>query len=209
MTDKTDLQAAYGLRTPDDSKRLYAAWADTYDSSFAADMDFALPGAVAQAFADAGGHGPVLDLGAGTGLCGAALRALNITPVDATDLSPEMLAVARRKDIYATLFEGNLLERLAVDDGTYAGAVSTGTFTTGHVGPEALDEVVRILAPGGLAVISVHAEHWQAQGFGDKLDALGDAIDQLEMPLVRIYGDKGHGTHKDDLSKLLMFRRAQ
>ena len=112
------------------------------------------------------------------------------------------------KTIYASLFEGNLLERLPVRDGQYAGAVSTGTFTTGHVGPQALDEVVRILRPGGLAVISVHADHWQAQGFGAKLAALGNSIEQLDMPLVPIYGQRGQGAHKDDMSKLLMFRRA-
>lgn len=208
MTEKKDLDAAYSLRTPEDSKRLYASWADTYDTGFAADMDFALPGAVAAAYRGAGGEGPVLDLGAGTGLCGAALADAGVTPIDATDISPEMLDVARGKNIYTRLFEGNLLDRLPVADCAYAGAVSTGTFTTGHVGPEALDEVVRILRPGGLAVISVHAAHWQAQGFGRKLDALGDRIARLEMPQVRIYGAKAHGPHKDDMSKLLMFRRA-
>lgn len=208
MTEKTDLDAAYSVRTPEDSKRLYAGWANTYDTSFAADMDFILPGEVAKAFTGAEGRGPVLDLGAGTGLCGAALAGRGVEPVHGTDISPAMLSVAREKGIYGKLFEGNLLDRLPVDDETYAGAVSTGTFTTGHVGPEALDEVVRILRPGGLAVISVHAAHWEAQGFGEKLDALGDEIHRMEMPLVRIYGAGGHGPHKDDVSRLLMFRRA-
>lgn len=206
MTEERNLEAAYGLRTPQDSKQLYDGWADTYDSSFAAEMDFALPGEVAAAFVGAGGQGPVLDLGAGTGLCGAALAEHGVTPVDATDISPKMLDVAQGKNVYKSLFEGNMLNRLPVDDGSYAGAVSTGTFTTGHVGPEALDEVVRILRRGGLAVISVHATHWKAQGFEAKLDALGDKIEGLEMPLVRIYGDGGHGPHKDDVSRLLMFR---
>lgn len=207
MTEKRDLETAYGLRTPEESKRLYAGWADTYDASFAAEMDFILPGEVAAAFANADGKGPVLDLGAGTGLCGAALADRGIEPVHTTDISPEMLSVARDKGIYAKLFEGDLLQRLPVDDETYAGAVSTGTFTTGDVGPEALDEVVRILHPGGLAVISVHAAHWEAQGFGEKLDALGDRIERMEMPLVRNYGAGGKGPHKDDVSRLLMFRR--
>jgi predicted TPR repeat methyltransferase len=70
MTEKKDLEAAYSLRTPEDRQRLYAGWADTYDTSFAADMDFVLPGEVAKAFADADGRGPVLDLGAGTGFWG-------------------------------------------------------------------------------------------------------------------------------------------
>jgi hypothetical protein len=39
MTEKEYLKAAYSLRTLEDSKRLYAGWAETYDTSFAADMD--------------------------------------------------------------------------------------------------------------------------------------------------------------------------
>ena len=48
--DEPDLDAAYGLKTPDDSKRLYAAWAKTYDAGFAARMDYCLPERVVQAF---------------------------------------------------------------------------------------------------------------------------------------------------------------
>jgi hypothetical protein len=43
----------------------------------------------------------------------------------------------------------------------YGGAVSTGTFTIAHVGPEALDEVLRVVRPGGLVGISVNAQHWE------------------------------------------------
>ncbi len=207
MADKPDLNAAYTLRTPEDSKRLYADWADTYDSGFAEDMDFALPSEVAAVYVGMGGTGPLLDLGAGTGLCGAALALRGVSPLHGTDISPEMLDVALKKNVYETLFEGNLLDRLPVEDAAYQGAVSTGTFTTGHVGPDALDEVVRILRPGGLAVISVHAEHWQAQGFNDKLAQLSAEIAILDMPLVRIYGTRAHGPHKDDMSRLLIFRR--
>lgn len=35
-----DLDAAYALETPDDSRRLYADWAQTYDTSFAKDADY-------------------------------------------------------------------------------------------------------------------------------------------------------------------------
>ena len=47
-----------------------------------------------------------------------------------------MLDVAQTKGIYRALFAGDLTARLPVDDGTYAGIVSSGTFTNGHVGPE-------------------------------------------------------------------------
>ena len=70
MSDKEpDLQSAYALETPEDSKRLYADWAQSYDQSFAAEMDYQMPRIVAQIYAEAAkGAGPVADLGAGTGL---------------------------------------------------------------------------------------------------------------------------------------------
>lgn len=210
---KPGLDAAYGLQTPEDNLRLYRDWAETYDSGFASDHGYVLPLRVAEGFAAAaaaaGGTGPVLDLGAGTGLCGEALRRLGVTPIDATDLSAEMLAVARRKAVYRDLFIGDMLDRLPVADGTYAGAVSSGTFTHGHVGPEALNEVVRVLRPGGLACLSVNAAHYAARGFDVALEALIGQIDALRLTEVNIYA-KDHssaGTHSADTALIVVFRR--
>ncbi|MEO0390051.1 MAG: class I SAM-dependent methyltransferase, partial [Pseudomonadota bacterium] len=164
MPDTPDQNTAYALQTPEDSRALYARWAKTYDSDFAVQHDYVLPAAVAEAFA-AAGRGPVLDIGAGTGLCGAALSALGVGPVDGTDISEDMLGQAAGKLVYRTLFAGNVLKRLDVPDGAYQGVVSSGTFTHGHVGPAGLTEVLRVLSPGGMAVLSVHAEHYAAQGF--------------------------------------------
>ncbi|SMX38426.1 class I SAM-dependent DNA methyltransferase [Maliponia aquimaris] len=205
--DTPDLDSAYALQTPEDNLRLYAAWAETYDSGFADSHHYVLPLRVAEAYVQAGGQAPVIDLGAGTGLCGAALRVLGIAPVEATDLSQQMLDVAARKDIYARLFTGNLLDRLPVEDGAYAGAVSSGTFTHGHVGAQALDEVLRVVRPGGIVALSVNAEHWQAQGFAARFAALGDRIADLATRDLPIYGPGATGPHAGDLSRVVTFTR--
>ena len=44
---------------------------------------------------------------------------------------------------------------MPVDDATYDGVVSSGTFTLGHVGPEAIGELLRVTKTGGHIVISV------------------------------------------------------
>lgn len=99
MSEKDpSLNAAYDLQSPDDNRRLYADWAETYDAGFATDHDYRLHLMTARAFRDAGGQGPVLDVGAGTGLAGAVLAELGMGPIDATDISAEMLDVAERKD---------------------------------------------------------------------------------------------------------------
>jgi len=53
MTQSKDpsLDAAYALKTPDDSIRLYANWADDYDCEFAADEDYQLHYHVARTYA--------------------------------------------------------------------------------------------------------------------------------------------------------------
>ena len=148
MADKPNLESAYALETPDDSRKLYAAWAATYDTQFADENHYILHEQVARHFALMGGFGPVLDVGAGTGLCGEALNARGIEPVDGTDISAQMLEVARTKGCYRTLFTGNILTGLDVTPGIYQGAVSAGTFTHGHVGPEGINTMLEAVRSG-------------------------------------------------------------
>lgn len=207
MTDDPDLAGAYALQTPEDNVRLYARWAKSYEAGFVAENDYILHLAVAEAFAEIG-RGPVLDIGAGTGLCGATLRALRIGPIDGTDISAEMLEQACGKGVYRETFTGDIIAGLDVPDGAYAGIVSSGTFTHGHVGPEGLDEVVRLLAPGGQAVASINSAHFEAQGFAGKLDALGKRIAKIELRDVAIYGPTASHDHAKDRATIVIMKKA-
>lgn len=203
------LTDAYALSTPEDSRRHYADWASTYDQDFAADQDYLLPELTAKAFAAAGGTGPVLDAGAGTGLCGEALRGLGIEPVDATDISAAMLAEALRKDAYRDVIEANLLEGIPVPRGSYRGVVSSGTFTHGHLGPEVLPALLRVAAPGAWFALSVNAKFYEMAGFADAFDRLlrGQWIKGLTLPELRIYGPRSTGAHKDDTALIALFQK--
>lgn len=199
------LDDAYGLTTPDDSRALYADWAETYDTDFAQSMGYALPRAVARVFSDAGGAGPVLDVGAGTGLLGAELAALGIGPLDAVDISAEMLAAAHAKGIYRRCVEADLTQALPMADGTYRGVVSAGTFTTGHVGPDAIAELVRVAAPGARVALSVNASHWQSAGFAEFFGGIADQTGDLHRHDVAIYDAAASGPHADDRSEIVSF----
>lgn len=208
MPDKPDLESAYALQTPEDSRKLYAAWATTYDTDFAEQSGYILHEQVARHFALMGGFGPVLDVGAGTGLCGEALRARGIEPVDGTDISAEMLEVAGKKDTYRNLFPGDILAGLEGTQDSYQGAVSAGTFTTGHVGPDGIDTVVHAVRPRGWIVLSVNAKHYRAAGFEAKMAELAATITDVSATEVAIYGPDATGPHAKDVALLLAFRKA-
>ncbi len=208
MTDP-DLEGAYALTSLEDTKRLYADWAETYDTSFATEMDFTLPQSVAEAFVAAGGAGPVLDFGCGTGLLGAHLARLGIAgPLDGADLSTEMLDVARRKGVYRDLISGNVLDGYQTAGAPYAGIVSSGTFTNGHVGPAAIGILLDLAAPGALFVLSIHGGHFKAAGFAEAFTELDGKITDLSLPEIRFYGKAATGAHKDDTGYLATFRKA-
>ena len=148
----------------------------------------------------------MLDFGSGTGTLGEELLRLGVEPLDAIDLSPEMLGVAQHKQIYRDLFEGNLLDGFSIDQ-SYDGIVSSGTFTHGHVGPEAIDALLALANPGALIVLAINSQHFESHGFAAKFDELAGKISELCLPVVRYYGDAATGDHKDDTGKIATFRK--
>ncbi|MCB1398366.1 MAG: methyltransferase domain-containing protein [Rhodobacter sp.] len=209
MTTKPDLSNAYALQGADDCLRLYAGWADSYDSDWAVSMDYRLPAEVAAALMRMGTpDGAVLDVGAGTGLMAAALRGLGFQgPVDAVDLSTEMLAVARQKGLYRALIQADITRPLPVAT-RYAAIASSGTFTHGHVGPEALPPLLDATLPGASVALSVNAGVWESLGFAAALDALGPRIRDLQVDEVAIYGDgarQADPAHAGDRALIVRF----
>lgn len=208
MRKNPDVNDAYAMSSPDEVKALYRTWSHSYDALFSEGQGYQLPREVAAAFVGAGGVGPVLDVGAGTGLVGAILRRMSIQPIDGIDLSDEMLEVARLKGDYRGLYSSDITQPLHLIDAPYAGVISAGTFTLGHVGPEAFGNLSDVAAPNALFVISVNAAHYVSAGFEAALDQFGDRITDLQIRDVRIYDDRADIAHRNDVARLLVFRKA-
>jgi SAM-dependent methyltransferase len=208
--EKLDLKRAYSIKTPQDSMDLYRDWAETYDEDFAARMDYLAPQVVADVFAEQASEGdaPILDVGAGTGLVGAALAGLGDWPVDGLDISKEMLSVAMGKGCYRQVIEADLTQKLALKPATYGGVISAGTFTHGHVGPDALDGLLRIAKQGALFVLGVNAEAFSDYGFDRKFEALAPQMNGFEVLQRRTYGEKGLAERKSDVALVAVFRKA-
>ncbi len=209
MTDKKpDLDTAYGLETPEDSVRLYRKWAKTYDQDFAKANDYLYPELIAALFADrAGGCAPVLDVGAGTGLVGDALATHGLVSVDALDISSEMLDVAMSKGCYQNPIQADLTKRLDIANSHYGGVISAGTFTHGHVGPEAIDELLRVARSGALFALGVNASVYEPAGFAAKFASLEDQIEAFEIVETRIYGKQAEDKLQKARSTVVLFHK--
>ncbi|MDG1282594.1 MAG: methyltransferase domain-containing protein, partial [Pseudorhodobacter sp.] len=99
-----------------------------------------------------------------------------------------------RKGVYRALHKLALGGDLPFADRSFAAVLSAGVFTTGHVGAEALDALIRITRPGGVLVITVKDTVWQG-GFAaavESLEASGRAalIEQTQ-PYVSMPGEAG------------------
>ena len=208
MTEKKpSLELAYSLKTVQDNRELYAAWAEDYDQDFASEMDYVLPERVAKAFKGVGGKGPILDVGAGTGLAGYALLKMGLSPIDAMDLSPAMLDVASKKGIYRNLFAADITKPIDTGGETYQGIISSGTFTHGHVGPGAIDGLLALAKTGAYFVLAINKIYWLEKRFAEKFEALGGSISEPELQYVEIYGKNSKGDHSKDLGIVVTFQK--
>lgn len=193
-----DLDDAYGLDGPESSRRLYRDWAETYDTGFVAERGYVYHREVARVLLAGTIRGPVLDVGAGTGIVGEALMGSGLT-LDALDISPEMLAVARGRGVYQRVFEADLTGPLPLKDGHYGAVVSSGTFTHGHVGPGCLPELMRATAPGARFALGINAHVFDHAGFGSALARLvaDGQIGPLSFENVPIYEGVDHDAAGD------------
>lgn len=201
-----DLDEAYEINGPDDARRMYGDWARTYDKSFGAAWGYIAPREIAAILrAETSPDVEILDIGAGTGLVAEGLRGLTI---DAFDITPEMLDIARPKGLYRKLILGDLTRTLAIADASYGAVVSCGTFTHGHVGPECLPELLRITRPGAVFACGTIGPVLDGAGFGSALARLvaHGKISPIEWHDIPIYEDAKH-SHKDDRGLVMVFRR--
>lgn len=207
--DEPDLDAAYAVRTPAENRDLYARWAGTYDSAFVEETSYILHAQVAEIYA---GHAededvPILDVGVGTGLVGEALAVHGSWPIDGIDISPEMLERARDKGVYSQLTELDLSEPLPRRLRNYGAIVSSGTFTHGHLGPNALAPLLDASRPGALFVISINAEHFETADFSGTFQSLEGMIMEPMVVEVPIYAAPAGTEHDDDRAFIAVFRR--
>ncbi len=152
----SSLAAVYGAKNSDEIAHHYDRWAQNYEADMAA-AGYRHPSiclALAARYLPRG-VGTLLDAGCGTGLVGEWLTLLGYASIEGLDISEGMLAVAAQKGVYKKLHTLALGKPLPFLNGTFAGIVAVGVFTSGHVGAEGLDELIRICRPSGAIIMTV------------------------------------------------------
>ena len=200
------LSGAYGLKSSADNIEYYKKFAPIYDQQFAAAMDYTYPSVVAGEFLKHGKSniGSVLDVGCGTGL--VAERLADLPAVDGVDISTDMLAVAEQKNFYRALYCQDLNCGVGQLPGGYAGVVSAGTFTHGHLGPEVITLLLDVGASGCLYCLGINAAHYQNEDFQPVFDRLlqEDAITDFQSSTHAIFNAEG-GQHAEDRALVTVF----
>ena len=210
-----DLDDAYAVKTPEDSRKLYAAWAATYNETFIKANDYVYPRTLAQKFDEKiseAGVNKVVDIGCGTGAVGSYLA--NLRPnlsIDGFDISREMLAEAaalRRVDnspVYNDLLEIDLTAELPIR--AYDAMTSSGTFTHGHLGPETLLSLIRLVRISGWFVIGINAQHFELRGFAATLRGAHESglISEVRLYEEQVYGPTS--PHYGDTTQIAIFSR--
>uniref|UniRef100_A0A1I8IKG7 MTS domain-containing protein n=1 Tax=Macrostomum lignano TaxID=282301 RepID=A0A1I8IKG7_9PLAT len=120
----------------------------------------------------------ILDVCAGTGLGGVALKELGFTNIDAIDGSRGMLDLAAKKKIYKNLFEELIGSDSvkSVEQASYDAIVTSGSFLPGHLGPMHLKPLALTLKSGGLFCMAMREEYLRT----DYLLDLEPTMDRME-----------------------------
>ena len=117
----------------------------------------------------------IFDAGCGTGLVGEILIKNSFQNLIGVDFSQEMLNIAKQKNVYQSLDLVDLTKKLDYEDNLFDAVICAGTFTCGHVGPEALREMVRITKQGGYICFTVRKQEWEALPYRQIINDLEDS----------------------------------
>lgn len=177
VTEKKDyFSRVYELETVDETLALYSKWAKTYAEDITAG-GYMTPKRCAEALAC---HTsdltiPVLDVGCGTGISGAALRDAGFSDVSGTDVNAEMLAEATRLGIYRTQWLSDLDDPFPFETGTYGAIAAIGVVGSGAAPLSYLHAFLEKLGPGDLTTFSFNDYTLKQPEFGNAVAELVDS----------------------------------
>ncbi len=184
---------------PEHVRDYYDQWAQSYDVDVDS-IDYAGPqvgAALLSEFVKPEENLKILDAGCGTGLVGTVLKENNFLAIDGFDLSPTMAERAIESGGYNTVKADidimHVREHYAL--ASYHVIMCIGVFTLGHVPPQALHQLIALLKPAGILVISVRKLYYDETEFQAELEKAieNNQIEQLKLLENARYNRDGPG----------------
>ena len=180
----------------------YEDWAETYKTDTSS-IEYQGPQIAADLLAEVRGsnaeknrHCAVLDAGCGSGFVGEALRKQGYESIDGFDLSIEMAKLASATGCYRRVKDN--VDMMKADHiysaESYDVVTSIGVFTLGHVPPEALTILLKLVTKGGLMIISTRTHYYDQTHFQTLVD---DLVDSNRLKLIKLIKDAPYNIDGD------------
>lgn len=170
--------------------QVYDDWSDRYEHELLDEWGYSSPQmalTLLKRYINVeGAH--VLDAGCGTGLVGVLLAEAGVGQLSGVDYSAGMLEKAAAKNVYDNLSQMDLNKPVPIESGFFDAVTCIGTFTSTHVIPEAVRELVRLTRAGGAVVFTVRDDYWEATQFVDLIaDMHSEGIVRIEEIRIEPY----------------------
>ena len=114
----------------------------------------------------------ILDAGCGTGLIAAALAILNYKNIIGIDFSKGMLAIAKKRKFYNSLKKVDLTKKIPFYSDVFGATLCFGVITKKHLGPDILDELIRVTKKGGVLIFTATQPVYNTLKFRNKISLL-------------------------------------
>lgn len=194
MADQPSGWLRRGVSDPTEVAQVYDGWATSYDDDLA-DWGYEAPAfTVERLAATQPDASPVLDVGCGTGLVGARLRAAGFDDLVGIDLSASLLDQARAKGIYRELHQVDLQQDpVPTADDHFGALLCVGVMTYLPDTVAVVTEFARVVQPGGSILFTQREDLWVERAGAEVLDQLSAdgvcTVDQVSEPLPYLPGN--------------------
>ena len=170
MGEQSDIHVKIlSAESTDELMEVYDGWAARYDDELLGEWGYTSPQKAVDLLSESMRLSDlrVLDAGCGTGLVGSLLKVAGVPNITGIDYSSGMLAQAQEKRIYDALHLMDMNQSLDLASNSFDAVTCIGTFTSTHVKPDAVRELVRVTRPGGSVIFTVRDAYWRATHFVD------------------------------------------
>ena len=199
------LAAVSGKNVNIDPEEHYDLWAKQYEKELLDDYGYCAHIIGSKAFStyELRKSCKIIDIGCGTGLVGEELKSSGFLNIWGLDVSSKMIAIAKKKQIYREFYQKKIENLEGFISKPFEALICVGSFGLGHIGPESLELLVKLVEKNSLIIIFMNAEPFNLENYMDYIE------DLKKQNLIKIVDIQDHNymTKLDRPGKLLIFRR--